>query len=148
MYTLQTPGPLKDEHQIFRELLDQAIRTGGALGKVARQLETLLDPHFKTEEEVAFPALTLLAPLSRGEVAPDMGNALALIERFRKELPKLTADHQTVTHLLDDFDTAAGKEGKTEFTRFSRDLRHHARAEEGILYPAVILIGEYLRLKL
>ncbi len=39
-------------------------------------------------------------------------------------------------------------EGKTEFSPFSSNLIHHAHAEEEILFPAAILIGEYLRLKL
>jgi hypothetical protein len=30
--------------------------------------------------------------------------------------------------------------------RFAEKLRLHARTEEGVLYPAAILVGEYLKL--
>lgn len=93
MQNLQTPEPLKNEHQEFKDQLFEAIKSGGKLGEVARQLVNILDLHFKLEEESAFPPLTLMLPLSQGEIAPDMKIALDVIERFKKELPELTKEH-------------------------------------------------------
>ncbi len=148
MQNLQTPEPLKNEHEEFKDQLLEAGQSGGKLGRVAQQLVDVLTPHFKTEEETAFPPLSLMIPLSRGEITPDMKDALEFIERLKKELPKLTRDHHEIIRILGDFDDAAKIEGKVEFTQFSRKLIHHAKAEEGILFPAAILIGEYLRLRL
>jgi hypothetical protein len=39
-------------------------------------------------------------------------------------------------------------EGLTGYAGFARKLILHAQTEEEILYPASILIGEYLKLKL
>ena len=148
MINLQTPGPLKEEHQAFRDELLKAIRTGGELGKIAKQIDNILNPHFKIEEEYAFPPLTLMTPLSRGEIDPSMKGALGLIEHLKEELPKLINDHLEIIQKLNDFNDAVKIEKKIEFAQFSQKLIHHARAEEGILYPAAILIGKYLSLKL
>lgn len=42
----------------------------------------------------------------------------------------------------------AGAEGLAEQARFAEALRLHAEAEEEVFYPAAILVGEYLKLKL
>jgi hypothetical protein len=148
MINLQTPEPLREEHQSFRDELSNAIRTNGEMGKIAKEIDIILTPHFKIEEEFAFPPLTLMVPLSRGEVDLSMKDALGIIERLKDELPKLINDHLIIIQKLKDFDNAVKIEKKIEFAQLSQKLIHHARAEEGILYPASILIGEYLRLKL
>ncbi len=148
MINLQTPEPLKEEHRAFHDELLMAIKTGGKLGNIALQIDNILNPHFKIEEEFAFPPLTLMVPLSRGEIDPGMKDALGIIERLKDELPKLANDHLEITQKLKDFNDAVKIEKKIEFTQFPQKLIHHARAEEGILYPAAILIGEYLSLKL
>ncbi len=148
MINMQTPGPLKEEHQTFHDELLKAIETGGELGNIALQIDKILIPHFKIEEEYAFPPLALMVPLSHGKIDPTMKAALDTIRQLKNELPKLTSDHLKITQMLKDFDNAVKAEKKTEFVKFSQKLTHHARAEEGILYPAAILIGEYIDLKL
>ena len=43
---------------------------------------------------------------------------------------------------------AARKEGKLKYVRFADRLTLHAQTEEEVYYPAAILIGEYVKLKL
>ena len=148
MVKLQTPEPIKEEHQAFHDELLKAIKSGGEVEKIAKQIDNILIPHFKIEEESAFPPLSLMAPLSRGEIDSGMKDALEIIKRLKYELPKLTSDHLKIIQILKDFDEALRTEKKIEFAQFSQKLIHHARAEEGILYPAAILIGEYLSLRL
>lgn len=148
MQNLQSPEPLKNEHQEFKDQLLEAVKSGGELGKVAQELVNILNPHFKLEEEIAFPPLILMLPLAQGKITPIMKNSLAIIEQLKKELPTLTQNHKDIILKLEAFDDAVRIEGKVEFSKFSHNLIHHARAEEGILYPATILIGEYLSLKL
>jgi hypothetical protein len=44
--------------------------------------------------------------------------------------------------------SAAKREKKPEHARFAEKLMLHAKTEEEVLYPAAILIGEYLKLRL
>ncbi len=148
MINLQAPEPLLEEHRAFHDKLLLVIKTEGKLGNIAMQIDEILTLHFKIEEELAFPPLILMVPLSRDEIVPSMKDALNAIERLKEQLPKLTNDHLEITRKLKDFDTAVRIEKKTEFASFSQELIHHARAEEGILYPAAILIGKYISLKL
>ncbi len=145
---LQVPGPIREEHQEFRDELILAANSGGRLGPLAGELLQILDPHFALEEEVAFPPLILMHPLSLGEITQDMRSVLPVISRLKKEIPNLTEDHQHIIADLEKFDEYVKIEGKPEFNKFSKRLIHHAKAEEGILFPAAILIGEYLRLKI
>jgi len=43
---------------------------------------------------------------------------------------------------------AAETEGDERYIRFAAELMVHAQLEEEVLYPAAILVGEYLKLKL
>ncbi len=123
MHDLQAMEPLVNEHQLFKDQLSAAVKSGGNLGKIVRNLADILDPHFKLEEERAFPPLILILPLSLGgEITPDMKNSLELIDWLRKELPKLSDDHHTIIRMLEDFDDAVRIEGKSEFSPFSSNL--------------------------
>lgn len=43
---------------------------------------------------------------------------------------------------------AAKQAGRVEYEQFADALVGHAQTEEDVLYPAVILVGEYVALKL
>ena len=40
---------------------------------------------------------------------------------------------------------AAQKEGSAEYTQFAYRAMVHERIEEAVVYPAIILIGKYIR---
>jgi hypothetical protein len=48
---------------------------------------------------------------------------------------------------LDELGRAASAERQPEVSRFVEELKGHAQNEEQVLYPAAILVGEYLKLK-
>jgi len=43
---------------------------------------------------------------------------------------------------------AARAAQRVDYIEFARKLIHHARIEEEVMYPAAILVGEYLKLRL
>jgi ferredoxin len=57
-------------------------------------------------------------------------------------------EHKQIVIALKALTEAANLEGKEEVTIFAKKLMLHAQTEEEVLYPASILIGEYLELKL
>ena len=57
-------------------------------------------------------------------------------------------EHKQIVGTLKNLTEAARFEGKDEFIHFADNLILHAQTEEEVLYPASILVGEYLKLKL
>jgi hypothetical protein len=52
-----------------------------------------------------------------------------------------------VVAALKNLIAAAEAEKKPEYARFAEKLMLHAQTEEEVLYPAAILVGEYLKLR-
>ena len=142
------PQPLKAEHNEFHEELVRATQAGGDTGAAAATVAKLLHPHFLKEEEYALPPLGLLARIAaRGDNFTGVDDAVAMAERLKSELPQMLAEHQEIVRALGNLVTAARAEGHAEYARFAEKLILHARTEEEVLYPAAILLGEYLKLR-
>lgn len=144
----EIPTSLKAEHKEIHEELAKVIKLGGKTGEAAKEVEKALHPHFLKEEEYAMPPLGLLQPLSEGKVTPDVEKVIEMTVRLKKDMPEMLKEHQAVVAALKKLSEAAKAEKKPEAERFADRLTGHARNEEEVLYPAAILVGEYLKLKL
>jgi hypothetical protein len=71
-----------------------------------------------------------------------------MTDRLSAELPEMLREHKAVVTALKRLTAAAKKENNPVHARFAEKLILHAKTEEEVLYPAAILVGEYLRLKL
>jgi len=141
------PKPLKEEHDELHGELVHATKQPGTVGEAAKKVARLLHPHFVSEEEYALPPLGLLAAVARGETPAGAGQALAMAERLRKELPRMLEEHGAIVGALAALSEAAKREGKPEVARFAEKLTLHAQTEEQVLYPATLVLGEVLRLR-
>ncbi|HEY0628947.1 MAG TPA: hemerythrin domain-containing protein [Sphingomicrobium sp.] len=142
---MRTPPSLAAEHRHLHEILARAATEGGDLGSAAHALEEALAPHFKREEEIATPPLSLLPRLARGNATPDMRAVLPMTDALERELPQMLKEHAAIRDALSRFRAAATKAGRDEYVRFSDQLTAHAGQEEEILYPAAILVGRYVK---
>jgi hypothetical protein len=146
--TFTIPIPLKLEHEELHAELVKATQAGGQVGEAAKAVAKVLHEHFVKEEEFALPPLGLLSTLARSKVDEDMKTVLPMTDRLKAELPKMLEEHKAVVAALKTLVSAAEADNKPEHARFAEKLMLHAQTEEEVLYPAAILIGEYLRLKL
>jgi hypothetical protein len=144
----EVPEALRIEHGELREQLAKAAAAGGKTEEAAQRVLKVLRPHILLEEEFAIPPLTLLPRLARGEVTQDMRRYMIQAETLKAELPRMLAEHGLIVEALRGLMQAAQDEGHTGYARFAQKMILHAQTEEEILYPASILIGEYLRWKL
>ena len=142
------PEPLKAEHAELHADLVEATRAGGRVGEAANEVAKRLHPHFVREEEFALPPLGLLASLTKGAVVPGMADVLALTDRLEAELPSMMAEHKEIVEVLGDLVAAAKAEKKPKYVRFAEKLILHAQTEEEVLYPAALLAGRYVKLRL
>jgi hypothetical protein len=146
--TPKIPESLKLEHEALHADLVRATKAGGKTGEAAKAVAKVLHEHFIKEEKIALPPIGLLASLVRGKVNPTMARVLAMTDRLKEELPKMLREHRAIVTLLKKLSAAARREKKPVHARFAEKLMLHAKAEEEVLYPAAILVGEYLKLKL
>ena len=142
------PESLKLEHEELHADLVGATKAGGKTGEAAKEVAKVLHAHFVKEEEFALPPIGLLAALARGEVDEQMRGVLVMTDRLKAELPEMFREHQAVIAALEKLTAAAKQEKLPEHARFAEKLALHAKTEEDVLYPAAILVGEYLKLKL
>ena len=145
---LQVPSSIAAEHQEIHEQLASVIKSGGKTGDAAKIVEQRLSSHFEKEEVYALPQLALLAPLANEGVSPNMKPAIELSDRLKADMPKMLEEHKSIVEALNTLKEAARAENKMQAISFAEKLSAHAQNEEQVMYPAAILVGEYLKLKL
>lgn len=147
------PQSLEIEHKELHEQLAKAINVGGKTGEASKDIAELLHPHFEKEEEYAMPPLGLLNSLSKeGELeitksSDILQNILIMTDKLKEDLPNMLGEHKQIVNALQRLIEAAEGENKPEYVHFAEKLRLHTQIEEEVLYPAAILIGEYLKCK-
>ena len=144
---LTSPPSLKHEHEELHAELVAATKAGGKTGPAAQAVARALHPHFVKEEEYALPPLGLLTVLADGKSPPDRDAVISMTERLKKDLGHMLHEHKVIAIELHKPMEAAKSENKPEYVHFAEKLKLHAQTEEEVLYPAAILIGEYLKLK-
>ncbi len=144
---LKTPQSLKVEHEELHAQLAKATKAGGATSEAAKTVAKVLHPHFLKEEEYALPPLGLLPILAEGKTLPNIEAAVEMTDRLKADLSHMLLEHKQIIIALNLLTDAANLEGKEEVAHFAEKLILHAQTEEEVLYPASILIGEYLKLK-
>lgn len=146
---LTTPSSIVIEHEHLHHQLDAAIASGGATGERALEVAAVLASHFEQEEAYAMPPLGLLESLAWDEPIDDAAvkQAIEMADRLREEHANMLREHKALTDALGQLASAAKEENKPEHAAFAEALIMHAQNEEQVLYPATLLIGEYLKLK-
>ena len=139
------PESLKAEHEDLWADLERAIRIGGRIGEAARALEPLVRLHFRREDDTVLLALGLLHTVAQGKVAPGMYEIVVMADRLKTELPEMLAEHDQIRKTLERLGQEATKQGRPQVAHFAARLLHHASLEEEVLYPAAIVLGEYLK---
>jgi hypothetical protein len=142
------PECLKAEHEELRGDLQQAMRIEGQIGEAARALASLLHLHFGKEDDNVLLALGLLQSVAEGKLIPAMQEVVVMVERLKTELPEMVAEHGEIQKALGRLGRAATDEGRPRIADFAARLLRHAKLEEEILYPAAIVLGEYLKCRL
>ncbi len=148
MQKAELPHILQMAHEELHEEMVKATKLGGETGTAAKGVVKVLFPHVLLEEEFGIPPLSLLPRLARGEIATEMASVLQQTELLKAELPRMLDEHKLIVAALQKFLQAASAEGYTGYAQYARKLILHAQMEEEVLYPASILVGEYLKLKL
>ena len=113
--TIATPQSIAEEHHELHGILASATQESGTLGSAARELESVLGPHFEREEQIATPPLALLPALARGPVTADMASVLSMTDALESELPQMLREHEGIKAATAAFRAAAEQAGNAEY---------------------------------
>lgn len=145
---LSTPSAPAKEHGELHAELSAATKRPGAVGEAARTVARLLHPHFVKEEEFALPPLGLLRVLASGQPTQDMLPITGMMDRLKAEMPAMLAEHRAIVAALKELEKAGLAQQDEQAVRLAGKIISHAEAEEEVMYPAAILVGEYIKAKL
>lgn len=141
------PHALKVEHEELHAELAALTSLPGRTGEAAEKVATLLHEHFVSEEEFALPPLGLLVPLASGKAPADAREVVSMTDRLKADLPRMLGEHKAIVAALEELSAAGKAESHAEASAFAEALKLHAQNEEQVLYPAALLVGEYVKLK-
>lgn len=141
----ETPKALMSGHETLCSDLEEIISYGGNIGSKAQLLADMLYPHFKKEEEYALPPLGLLLTLAEGRWEFDKKEAIKMADTLHTELSQMQKEHAAITTVLQSLKHAAEEEDNLKTKRFIKDLILHVKIEDEVLYPATLLVGNYLK---
>jgi hypothetical protein len=146
---LTVPPVMKAEHDHLHHQLADALAAGGKTAAAAKKVEAVLGPHFNEEDAYALPPLGLLESIAQGkQPTPEQSRtATAMADQLRSNYDQMLSEHKQLTDSLRELAQVASEENKPEAAAFAEALTLHAQNEEQILYPATLMIGEYLKLK-
>lgn len=143
----EVPAQILKDHDYFLERLRPITSYGDSTGIVARELYEVMEFHFKEEEDYVLPPLGILPLLAMGELPEESAKIIQLTEKFRENRDAMLAEHQMIKHFLSEMMAFAGKENHPDLSEYEKALEKHSELEEEILFPAVLLIGDYLKIK-
>ena len=78
---------------------------------------------------------------------PDSETVITMAASLKKDLSHMLHEHKAIVIELHKLMEAAENEKKTAYVHLAEKIILHAQNEEEVLYPASILIGEYLKMK-
>ena len=114
---------IKDDHKALEAVFKKLESAEpGEIPDLLRQVERLLVPHSKAEEQVVYPAIKRLVP----DEEPDVDDGLA--EHKHVE--------ETLTELLAADPEAPGVDGL--IAAMIGEVRHHVEEEEAEILPALV----------
>jgi Hemerythrin HHE cation binding domain len=144
--TLDAPFAVRMEHKQLREDLARARADMGVLGDAARDIERVLLPHLRHEEELALRPLGLMRGIARDATSTDLTQVISMAVQIERELPTLLEEHRQIGEATQRLADVARREGKPQYQGLADRLWLHARLAEEVYYPAAILVGEYARI--
>jgi len=142
---LEIPEPTNEEHEELHAQLARATKMSGKVGTAAKEVAAVLHPHFEKENELALPVVGLAREIAESKVAADSAKALERCDKFKLEYEKMLQEHTEIVKTLDKLESVARKAGKRSVVEFAEKLRTHAKIEEDLTYPAVLMVGKLLR---
>ena len=146
---LTTPQSLLHEHQKLHDDIARAAHLPGAIGQAADRVARILQTHVRKEEAYALPPLGMINDALKPAPDPAQSRELVLLaDELQTHMKDMLAEHRMLMAALQEFVTATREAGRVDLAEVAVRLLAHIRLEEEVIYPAALMLGQYLKLKL
>lgn len=142
---LKTPKSISHSHEYLCSELKSLINNGNRFGEEAKVLSELMVKHFEKEERYALPPLGLLLTLAEGKWQIDEKTIIKMSDELNSKRLELKEEHEQIYNVMQNLVAIAEKEDYRDAKRFIKDLQLHMELEDQVLYPASVLVGNYLK---
>lgn len=142
---LKVPKAIIHGHANIILELNEVFAIGGEIAQKAKQLKDSMVPHFKKEEEYALPPLGLLLAFTQEKWEINAEEAIKMADNLELRLAEMKHDHSHIADILNELKLLGEKEHNLVVKMFVKTLTLHIEMEDEVLYPATILIGNYLK---
>lgn len=140
------PEALRLSHAQLNAGLLKAMQTKGQTMIAADELAPLLEAHLQKEDTQVLHALGLLEPLAANAVDLSVAGDFSELDNLEASESSLREEHTALMRAVEKLRAAARAENADEVLEFTERLLLRIRLDEEILYPAALLIRNYLRL--
>ena len=144
----EIPASVEMGHAGAVSQLEALSGHSGRVGSIARQTLTAVKRHIAREDEYIKPPLALLPYLADGRVTADMAWAIAMANRLRADREVILQEHNRINTLLTELRDAGRVAHDQAAIDFAVSDAVESLDDMEIQEPTVLLIGEYLKLKL
>lgn len=142
---VKIPEAMAEEHEEIHKELRKATKVGGEVGRAAKQVAKVLHPHFERENELVLPVIGMAREVAEGKAPQDTPKALELCDKFKAEYEEMLQGHVDIVKALETLEVAARKAKKKDVIEFVGKLKLHAKTEEDLTYPTVLMVGKLLK---
>ncbi|MGE5213736.1 MAG: hypothetical protein ACM3NN_08610 [Nitrospirota bacterium] len=142
----QVPESLRLDHAQLSAALSNAAQAAGRTRIAAEKIVQLLEAHVQKEDREVLQVLGLLAPLAKRRV--DLAaEDLSRLDDLELSQCALNRQHAALAAAGEQLLAIAREENAQEVLEFAEWLLLRIRLDEEILYPAALLIRNYLRIQ-
>lgn len=139
------PGPVKTEYEYLYQKLNDAARARGEVGQAAEAAFRHVQSHFQKDQEFALPPLKLLPTVAADNVNEEIDQLQTMCDRLKRSLPQMIAEGNRIIEELSLLADTAAWEQKPEYHDLALRFIRFLELEKAVLYPATVLVGEYIR---
>jgi hypothetical protein len=139
------PGPVKEEYEELYWKLNVAARVRGEVGQAAMAAFRHMQSHFVKDQEYALPPLKLLPTVAASNVNKEIDQIQTMCDRLKRNLSELIDEDNLIIDELSRLADVAAREQKSEYHDLALRFIRFLEMEKDVLYPATLLIGEFIR---
>lgn len=139
------PGPVKEEYEYLYLKLNDAARMRGEVGRAATAAFRHMQAHYEKDHEFALPPLKLLPSMAADNVNEETDQIQTMCDRLKNSLPHMIDENGRIIQELSRMADVAAHEQKPEYHDLALRFIRFLELEREVLYPATVMIGEFVR---